>query len=229
MSDELDARPGVRPRRAPIKPTRKVESELLAGPDRVVVGVDEVGRGAWAGPLTVGAAAVGAAELKRLPVGIRDSKALTSKQREALYGPLTETVRAYSLGHASSAECDELGMSLALRLAAHRALSRLRTAFDAVIVDGSFDFTGASARCVVRGDERCVLVASASIIAKVTRDEWMLDAAIDHPDYGFEHNKGYISAEHREAVERFGFSPIHRRSWSVALAEAVVQPASFKL
>lgn len=201
------------------RPNVKVEEELLGGSERVIVGMDEVGRGAWAGPVTVGAVAVGARELRRIPRGVRDSKQLTPQQRESLYGPLTSSVLAYSFGHATASECDEFGLTMALKLAAHRSLCALRTGFDAVILDGAFDYTGASARCVVRGDQQCRLIAAASVLAKVTRDEWMIDAAVDHPGYGFEHNKGYISAGHRAAVEQIGFSPIHRRSWSVALFE----------
>jgi ribonuclease HII len=199
-------------------PTIDVETELLSETCRVIVGVDEVGRGAWAGPLTVGAVAVGASELRRLPNGVRDSKMLTPRQRETLFDPLTEAVLAYAFGHATASECDALGISRALALAANRALTSLRMQFDAVIIDGSVDYTGTNARCVVDGDARCAIVASASVLAKVTRDEWMIDAAVEHPGYGFEHNKGYVSAAHRAAVERIGLSPIHRRSWNVALS-----------
>ena len=208
-----------------IEPTVDVETELLSGSCRVIVGVDEVGRGAWAGPLTVGAVAVSWSELRRLPDGVRDSKALTARQRESLYCPLTDAVRAYAFGHVSALECDAMGMSAALVLAAQRALSGLRSEFDTVIIDGPIDYTNTNARCVIDGDERCALVASASVLAKVTRDEWMIDAATDHPRYGFEHNKGYVSAAHRAAVGRFGLSPIHRRSWNVRSSDSVVESA----
>lgn len=221
-----DKAAGIGSKREVPLPTIELETELLAGNCRVIVGVDEVGRGAWAGPLTVGAVAIGASELRRLPGGVRDSKALTPQQRQALFEPLTDAVRAYALGHASAYECDALGVSRALVLAAKRALSSLRLAFDAVLIDGLVDYTDMNARCLVRGDERCVLVASASVLAKVTRDAWMIDAAIDHPGYGFDQNKGYVSAAHREAVERLGLSPIHRRSWNVAALVSMAEPAS---
>lgn len=201
-------------------PTIEVETELLSGTCRVVVGVDEVGRGAWAGPLTVGAVAVSASELRRLPNGVRDSKTLTPNQRASLFGPLSEAVLAYAFGHVAASDCDALGMTEALKLAAKRALSSLRTSFDAVIIDGKIDYTETNARCVVDGDALCATVASASVLAKVTRDEWMLDAAVEHPGYDFEHNKGYVSAAHRAAVKRIGLSPIHRKSWNVAWMDA---------
>lgn len=219
------ARSTVEGVRATKLPTVDVETELLSGTCHIIVGVDEVGRGAWAGPLTVGAVAVGASELRRLPRGVRDSKSLTPMQRASLFDPLTEAVLAYAFGHVSASECDALGMSRALVLAAKRALSSLRTDFDAVLIDGSIDYTETNARCIVRGDEQCALVASASVLAKVTRDEWMIDAAIAHPEYGFEHNKGYVSAGHRAAVERFGLSAIHRRSWNVASLIPMAEPA----
>lgn len=208
----------VEARHAFIEPTTELEQELLAGSCRVIVGIDEVGRGAWAGPLTVGAAAVSAAELSRLPPGVRDSKMLTPLQRWALYSPLADAVLAYALGHATPRECDLLGLTAALKLAARRALGALRVDFDAVIIDGPIDYTETNARCVVDGDATCALVASASVLAKVTRDEWMIDAALDYPGYLFEFNKGYISPAHRAAVASLGLSFIHRWSWNVATA-----------
>jgi ribonuclease HII len=202
-------------------PTTEIETELLSGTCRVIVGIDEVGRGAWAGPLTVGAVAVGATELRRLPDGVRDSKQLSPQQRESLFEPLTDAVLAYSFGHVSSSECDELGLTRALALAAKRALGSLRSDFDSVMIDGLIDYTETNARCVVRGDAQCALIASASVLAKVTRDEWMKEAAVEHPGYGFEHNKGYVSPGHKAAVQRIGMSPIHRQSWNVALLEPV--------
>jgi ribonuclease HII len=214
--DEAPVIEAVAPPRAVTEPTTEVEENLLSGSCRVIVGVDEVGRGAWAGPLTVGAAAVGRAELFALPPGVRDSKMLTSLQRSALYGPISAAVRAYAFGHATPRECDLLGLTAALRLAARRALGALRTDFDAVIIDGPIDYTETNARCVVDGDATCALVAAASVLAKVTRDEWMIDAAIDYPGYFFECNKGYTTAAHRAAVARIGLSYIHRISWNVA-------------
>jgi ribonuclease HII len=209
-------------------PTIDVETELL-GSCRVIVGVDEVGRGAWAGPLTVGAAAVGASELRRLPEGVRDSKQLTPQQRESLFDPLIDALLGYSFGHVTASECDALGLTRALVLAAQRALGSLHLDFDSVIIDGSIDYTETNARCVVRGDAQCALVASASVLAKVTRDEWMKEAAVEHPGYGFEHNKGYVSAGHKAAVQRLGMSAIHRQSWNVALLEPMADEESIKV
>lgn len=186
-----------------------VEREYWEAGAEVVVGVDEVGRGAWAGPITVGAVAV---PTDRRLYKIRDSKMLRPREREALHERIITWARAWSVGHASSLECDELGMSEAQRLAARRALDGLGLAPDVVLVDGNWDFVGGGRR-IVGGDRLSVSVAAASIVAKVSRDRVMGDLAPEFPPYNFEANKGYPCPVHKAALQAWGPSVIHRRSW----------------
>ena len=190
-------------------PSLAVERDLWDGGAGVVVGMDEVGRGAWAGPLTVGAAVL---PCDRRVYKVRDSKMLTETEREALFARVAGWCRAWAVGHASPEECDELGMSEAQRLAARRALEALGLAPDVVLVDGTWDFVG-GARGIAGGDGSCLSIAAASILAKVTRDRIMRGEAEHYPAYWFESNKGYPGPRHRAALQWLGPSAIHRRSW----------------
>ncbi len=176
---------------------------------RIVCGVDEVGRGSWAGPLTVGAAVV---PRDRRVYKIRDSKMLTEPEREALFERIAEWVEDWSVGHASAEECDRLGMSEAQRLAARRAISGLQRPPDQLLIDGKWDFIGGS-KMLVRGDATSLSIASASILAKVTRDRIMRELAVNYPAFNFEGNKGYPCPIHKAALQALGPSAIHRRSW----------------
>lgn len=177
-----------------------------------VVGVDEVGRGAWAGPLTVGAVMV---PRDRRLYKVRDSKMLTENEREVMYDRIVAWAEAWAVGHVTPEECDRLGMSEAQRLAARRAIERLGVRPDRVLVDGSWDFVGGGiAETLVRGDSLSVSIAAASIIAKVSRDRIMRQRALDHPAFNFEGNKGYPCPIHKAALQGWGPSAIHRRSWS---------------
>ncbi|MQS06681.1 ribonuclease HII [Streptomyces alkaliphilus] len=195
-------------------PAHTVERSLRARTGaRLVAGIDEVGRGAWAGPVTVCAAVTG---LRRPPEGLTDSKLLTPARRVEMAARLEEWVTAGALGHASPEEIDALGMTAALRLAAVRALEALPERPDAVILDGSHDYLGApwTVRTVVKGDLSCVPVAAASVLAKVDRDARLAELGREHPDFAFERNAGYPSPVHRAALERLGPTPHHRLSWS---------------
>jgi len=177
----------------------------------IVVGSDEVGRGAWAGPITVGAAVI---PRDRRVYKIRDSKMLTEVEREAMFDRIAGWCVAWAVGHASHEECDELGMADAQRLAARRAMDGLGVEPDAALVDGSWDFVGSPrATTIVRGDATCLSIAAASILAKVTRDRIMRSEAEHYPNYWFESNKGYPGPRHRAALQGYGPSAIHRRSW----------------
>ncbi len=203
---------------APLRPSLRAHAPGLAvertlWDDGVasVAGMDEVGRGAWAGPLTVGVAVL---PRDRRVYKVRDSKLLTGGEREALFDRIAEWCLAWAVGHASPAECDELGMSDAQRLAARRALEALGSEVDAVIVDGPWNFVGhRRTLTVVGGDRTSLSVAAASILAKVTRDRMMRAASVDYPNWWFEENKGYPGPRHRAALQWFGPSAIHRRSW----------------
>ncbi len=204
--------PRLRPSLRGKAPGLAVERRLWEGGADVVVGMDEVGRGAWAGPIAVGAAVV---PVDRRVYKVRDSKQLTEPEREALFDRVGSWCRAWSVGMASHLECDELGMSAAQRLAAERALDGLGLTPDWVVVDGPWDFVG-SGRVVtlVGGDRSSLSVAAASVLAKVTRDRHMRRMATHFPAYGFEANKGYPGPVHRAALQAWGPSSIHRRSWA---------------
>ncbi len=177
----------------------------------IVVGVDEVGRGSWAGPLTIGAVVV---PKDRRIYKLRDSKQLTEFEREALFDRIAEWCEYWAVGHVSPAECDHLGMSAAQKLAARRAIAGLGVAPDAVLLDGKWDFVGHPTTLrLVRGDASSLSIAAASILAKVTRDRLMRAQAEEHPAYNFENNKGYPCPLHKTALQGYGPSAIHRRSW----------------
>ncbi|QNP65691.1 ribonuclease HII [Streptomyces genisteinicus] len=195
-------------------PTHTVERSIRATTGaRIVAGVDEVGRGAWAGPVTVCAAITG---LRRPPPGLTDSKLITPKRRAELADTLESWVTAYALGHSSPEEIDDLGMTAALRLAAVRALDGLPVRPDAVILDGKHDYLGTpwQVRTVIKGDRSCVAVAAASVIAKVRRDAMMAELRGDYSVFGFHENAGYPSPVHKAALAELGPTPHHRLSWA---------------
>ncbi|MGB3411534.1 MAG: ribonuclease HII [Microthrixaceae bacterium] len=193
-------------------PTLTLEKTLWAAGNDVVVGVDEVGRGSWAGPLTVGAAVL---PTDRRVNGVRDSKQLSETRREALFDRVAGWCRAWSVGHASHMECDELGMSAAQKLAAARAIEGLGISPDVVLVDGNWDFIGnGKTRTVIKGDTKVLSIAAASILAKVTRDRIMRAEAENYPAFDFDRNKGYPCPRHQFALKGYGPTPIHRRSWA---------------
>ncbi len=178
----------------------------------LVVGIDEVGRGAWAGPLTVAAVVI---PRDRRLYRIRESKQLSPARREELYGRIVTWAVAWGVGHADAAECDALGMSAAQRLACRRALEDLAVEPDAAIVDGKWDFVGLpNTTMVVKGDARCLSVAAASVVAKVTRDAMMRAEAEHFPAFAFDQNKGYPCPRHKVALAGYGPTAIHRRSWA---------------
>jgi ribonuclease HII len=192
-------------------PTLRVERAAWEAGHEVVVGVDEVGRGSWAGPLMVGAAVLAPG---RRVYGVRDSKALREDRREALYGRVAEWCTAWAVGAASQEECDELGMAEAQRLAAGRAIDGLGLTPDLVLIDGNWDFVQRGpAQRIVRGDAQCLSIAAASVLAKVTRDRYMRGEAPHYPAYAFEDNKGYPCPRHKAALQAYGPSAIHRRTW----------------
>jgi ribonuclease HII len=188
------------------------ERRLWASGHEVVVGIDEVGRGAWAGPLTLVAAVV---PRDRRVYKIRDSKMLTEAEREAMFDRVADWCEYWAVGEASHTECDELGMSAAQRLAAQRAIDGLGVAVDHVLLDGKWDFVGGGATTmIVKGDASCLSIAAASILAKVTRDRFMREMAAEYDGYVFEENKGYPCPRHRAALAERGPCALHRQSWA---------------
>lgn len=197
----------------PKAPSGRVEAELREAGAVCVAGVDEVGRGAWAGPVVVGAAVAASG---RGPRGLTDSKLLTPQRREELAPKVEAWVEAHAFGAASPEEIDELGMTAALRLAAIRALEALPVRPDAVVLDGSHDFLGEpwNVRTVIKGDQSCVGVAAASVLAKVYRDRMMAELGSGHPEFAFCDNAGYPSPVHQAALRELGPTPYHRLSWA---------------
>jgi len=193
-------------------PNLAVERRMWGRGHQIVVGVDEVGRGAWAGPLSVGAAVV---PKNSRVYKIRDSKMLTEIEREALFDRVADWCVAWSVGHASHQECDELGMSAAQRLAARRALDGLGVQPDRILIDGNWDFVGGGrTSLIVKGDATTVSISAASVLAKVTRDRIMRAEAENYPAFNFEGNKGYPCPIHKAALQAWGPTTLHRRSWA---------------
>ncbi len=193
-------------------PNLRLEKQCWEAGDQVVVGIDEVGRGAWAGPLTLAAVVL---PRDRRVYGVRDSKQLSEARREELFDRVKDWCQAVGVGHVDHDECDELGMAEAQREAARRALDGLGVVPDRVLVDGPWDFVGTgNVTTIVKGDATCLSIAAASIVAKVSRDRLMRESAADHPGYDFERNKGYPCPRHKLALKGYGPTSIHRRSWA---------------
>ncbi len=204
-------------------PTLLLERELFAGGARFVIGCDEVGRGAIAGPVGVGVCAIDAT-VGPIPEGLRDSKMLSEKRREVL-APLATAWAVYSaVGLASAQEVDDLGITACLGLAGKRALITLHESgvsiLDSVVLlDGHHDWLNPAltnplpVHTRIKADRDCASVAAASVIAKVYRDRLMIESDAAEPGYEWSGNKGYGSAGHFAAIERLGASSIHRLSW----------------
>jgi ribonuclease HII len=199
---------------------------------RVVAGIDEVGRGAWAGPVTVGVVSIQSTDEPQ-PEKVRDSKMLARRVRENLIPAIEAWALESATGNATARECDRLGMRAAIALASSRALDSLTVTPDVVIVDGPLDLLDAESLLleayvadhrwratpprvlpVVKGDQCCATVAAASVLAKVTRDKLMTDLADSYPPFDFQRNVGYPSPVHQCALRGYGLTPLHRKSWS---------------
>lgn len=184
----------------------------------VVIGVDEVGRGALAGPIMVGAVAIDTETAPDIP-GLRDSKLLSAKRREALIPIIEAWCMASAIGQASNDEIDDYGVVAALQLATQRALEDLGINADLLILDGTSNWLSGHVpphiriHTEARADQRYASVAAASVLAKVARDQTMTHLHALRPDYGWQRNKGYGSSEHVQALRRLGASDWHRRSW----------------
>ena len=189
----------------------EIENSLYAEGYKAICGVDEAGRGPLAGPVC--AAAVILPRGLELP-GLNDSKKLTDKKRRELFPIIKEQAIAYGIGFASHEEIDEINILQATYLAMERALQQLEGKADFAIIDGNRarDF-GIPVRTVIKGDSLSASIAAASVLAKVSRDDIMLEMAEKYPEYGFEVHKGYGTKAHYEALRAHGHSPIHRMSF----------------
>jgi ribonuclease HII len=181
-----------------------------------IAGLDEAGRGSWAGPVVAGAVVLPLSSLSLAKdlAGVRDSKLLTARRREELYGKIVETASAAGVGTVGPARLDELGIVAATRLAMRRALDHLATPPDYLLIDAlSLPYRNVPYDAIVRGDDRCLSIAAASIVAKVWRDRTMVALDRVFPGYGFARHKGYGTPQHREALLGLGPCPIHRLSF----------------
>lgn len=211
-----------------VTPSLRLERALLAEGPASVCGMDEVGRGALSGPVSVGAVVVDV-RTRSLP-GVRDSKQLSPSSRKQMEPRIRAWAVSTAVGHASPQEIDEHGIIAALALAGRRALAALSVRPGVVLLDGSHDWLGESGqgslwgdpdadvppvRTRVKADVSCTSVAAASVLAKVERDRLMVQWHERHPAYDWISNKGYSSPVHLEALRREGPSPQHRRSWNL--------------
>lgn len=176
----------------------------------LIIGLDEVGRGCWAGPLVAGAV------LLQQPIdGLKDSKQLSRRQRECLEVIIYEQAASTGLGWVSPTEVDDLGLTVAVGLAMQRAMAQIKADYDEIIIDGNLNFlkSDPKSRALIKADASVPAVSAASIIAKVARDRYMQTIASQYPQFGFERHVGYGTAEHLLALKTFGITPEHRQSY----------------
>ena len=195
----------------------------------MLAGMDEVGRGALAGPVTVGVVVIDEST-RSAPTGVRDSKLLSPSARAAMVPRVRRWAREYAVGHASAAEIDEIGIIAGLRLAGRRALAQLIVIPDLVILDGNHDWLSDPAqegllklvsdqpasppvRTMIKADLKCSSVAAASVLAKVERDGILTELHEQYPHFNWAGNKGYAARDHLEALDLHGPCELHRRSW----------------
>lgn len=193
------------------RPSVRIENQYLSQGFQNIAGLDEAGKGAWAGPLV--AAAVILPEKVRLP-RLNDSKLLTEKKREELYELITRKALAWGVGIEDAYLIDEIGLAEAHRRTMRKAVQQLSIAADLLLVDGfGIKQLGVESICIVKGDQKVRCIAAASIIAKVTRDRLMNELHEQHPEYGFAEHKGYGTKQHQEALAEHGICPLHRLSY----------------
>lgn len=192
-------------------PTAKMELEYIKQGIATIAGLDEAGKGAWAGPVVAGAVIL--PENVKLP-GLNDSKLVTEKNRERLYEAILEQAVAWGVGIQDAYTVDEVGLAQAHRLAMQHAVEALSVRPELLLVDGvGIKQLGVKAICIIKGDQKVRCIAAASIIAKVTRDRLMRQLHEQFPQYGFADHKGYGTAEHQAAIMRHGVCDLHRLSY----------------
>lgn len=189
----------------------ELENEIYDSGEALLCGVDEAGRGPLAGPVCAAAVILPRGlEIK----GLDDSKKLSEKKREALFDVICSAAVSYGIAFATVEEIEELNILNAAMLAMNRAIEKLDPAPTLALIDGNRDSAiKMPSRCVVKGDAKCADIAAASILAKVTRDRYMLEMAEKYPQYKFEKHKGYGTKAHYASLREFGPSPIHRMSF----------------
>lgn len=196
-------------------PTFEFEEMLRHGGVEYIAGVDEAGRGPVAGPVTAAAVI--------LPIGkfienVRDSKQLTGNQRESVAAAIKENAVDFSVAHIPNETIDSVNILNATRLAVMKVIESLKIQPQVILIDGKFlNLKDRTCISIVKGDSTIFSIAAASILAKTSRDALMLGFAEEFPNYSFEKNKGYLTADHLQAIRNHGFSPIHRKSFSITL------------
>ncbi|MDB5165904.1 MAG: putative Ribonuclease [Candidatus Saccharibacteria bacterium] len=188
---------------------------LIRYNETMILGIDEVGRGPWAGPLVVGAVVLGSAEID----GLTDSKKLTKKRREELSQLIYDQAAGVGLGWVSADQIDEIGLSTALRLATRLAVEQITASYHEIIIDGTINFLAETSKgqyvtTLKKADLLIPSVSAASIVAKVARDAYMTEQDIVYPGYSFKSHVGYGTALHRSAIEKLGVTPLHRLSFA---------------
>ena len=199
------------------EPDLREEMALYAEGYRHVAGLDEAGRGSWAGPVVAGAVIfpIDRPDLSQQLEGVRDSKQLTPRQRDYLYPIIESTALAVGVGSVPPGEIDELGIVSATRQAMYLAIAQLDLPPDFLLIDFlNLPRPSIPQKSITRGDALSLSIAAASIVAKVTRDRWMVQLDARYPGYGFARHKGYGTRQHREALACFGPSPVHRLSYA---------------
>ena len=182
-------------------------------PEKYIIGADEVGRGSFAGPICASAVKINYNQLHLLE-GVKDSKKLSAKKREEIYEIVIKNNIQFSFEEASNTYIDKFGIKNSNEKVLHDSISRLYTGREVVYVD-HFKIKNFNALSVVRGEDNCRAIALASIVAKVLRDNLMIDFSKDFPEYSLDKNKGYGTKEHRLAIFHYGVSEIHRKSFSL--------------
>lgn len=189
----------------------ELENEIYDAGEQLLCGVDEAGRGPLAGPVC--AAAVILPRGMEIP-GLNDSKKLTEKKREALYDVICSSAVSYGIAFATVDEIEEINILNAAMLAMNRAIEKLSVQPTLALIDGNRNSAiKVASRCVVKGDAKCADIAAASVLAKVTRDRYMLEMAEKYPQYKFEKHKGYGTKDHYAALREYGPCEIHRPSF----------------
>lgn len=225
------------------KPSLRVERTLLREGRTWIAAMDEVGRGALAGPVSVGVVLVDAS-VQTVPQGVRDSKLLAPHVRERLVPRIRRWAPAYAVGHAGPDEVDAVGIMTALRRAGQRALAQLPAVPDLVLLDGNHDWltdpngdglfaliegapTSPPVRTLIKADLKCSSVAAASVLAKVERDAMMTELHPQFPRYAWADNKGYSAPEHLEALRRHGPTEHHRQTWRLPFVGGIAGPVEW--
>ena len=205
-------KPPAKPKPARAFPTLALETVLMQSVNGPVCGVDEAGRGPWAGPVSAGAVIL---DPDDLPPGIDDSKALTHARREALEIEIKARAIAWGVGFASVEEIEDLNILHATGLAMCRAIEALAVPPVAALVDGNYRFKlPCPIQTVIKGDSLSLSIAAASILAKTARDRLMVELDGQYPGYGFAGHKGYNAPVHAAALQTLGPCPAHRRGWA---------------